>query len=603
MRYWLILILVMSVPSVNAEPEVTLKYLLPTGDMNQQTQALFVKESLGQIGINVELDYVSPSLFEDYVNGGGFARSVASHDLLMYPVSPWSDYFNQFDDGRIQMLPDFSWNYDFTEYSNPSLYKLGSNQPVFGSHTAMEFIEMLQVLNRQGSMDDYRSKLLEFMQYFMGELLFDIPMFRETEPVSIQNGFGDELSFNWDPNRSVLDHLMRGFRWERPNSTHTTIPGVVDDFLDTLEYVQDPLVYFDEEFNPHPAISYQYVSGDFGEVITFDGVPNRVARHTFFIPEDRYWSTGEVVTANDFVLGLQYNPYNQHLPEYLTYEIDTTISTNDSLSIFVDVGKMNTWDFYDLGNLKPIPTHIFGDGLQNFFGETSKMLESDEWQEFLDNPSLVGPFEIVGQTSLRMRDDYYFPTEDDMANYYGMEFLDMEILTNLNFSDFAPHTQTFPLYWQDQDILTIDIIDGDLTAFLSGDMDIINQEVEGFVSRERYTRSFPNLLVFNLGNTYLQDFRVRKAIAHALDREELRKIYPSMELSTSMLAGPSYFFEEDLAIPYSMNAAKVILNGGGLFHADTRTPEISDENEVSLIFNIFLVIFPILLKKYRIKSE
>lgn len=281
MRYLLILLLLVAIPHSTAKPEITLSFLLPTGDPVQQTQAFFIKESLKHIGINVELNYVSHELYDDYVNGRSFAASVASHDMLMYPISPWSDYFTQYDDERILMMPDFTWAYDYTESDSSSLYKLRSNRPVFGSHTAGEFINMIQLMNKY-SFSQYKVKLSEFMQYFMGELLFDIPMFRETQPVTIQMGFGDELSYHWDPNTSMLDHLKEGFRWMRPNGTHTIIPGVVDNFIDVLEYLMDPLIYFDEEFTPHPAIAYQYVSGDFGEVIIHDGIPIRVYRYSYY---------------------------------------------------------------------------------------------------------------------------------------------------------------------------------------------------------------------------------------------------------------------------------------------------------------------------------
>jgi ABC-type transport system substrate-binding protein len=258
--------------------------------------------------------------------------------------------------------------------------------------------------------------------------------------------------------------------------------------------------------------------------------------------------------------------------------VSTTLTTDDTISIYLLPGETTPDDYVTLGALNAMPEHLLGGQLELANGTTFAIGDdtlfnyqsSLQWNHFetVDGNIQIGPMRILEHDiansfwSFEDRADFPFPNEQDIKDSYTANKAAFDTLAaSMNttgwlapdLSTFAPHYQTAaqatPYYFaynggakpttQGIDTVVVKIIpdtNAALLAFEAGRLDSFGSSALGantvadhvanpdFNVFETFGISGPILLVFNLLNEHLQKRDVRYAIASVLDKSEMIKI-------------------------------------------------------------------------------
>lgn len=252
------------------------------------------------------------------------------------------------------------------------------------------------------------------------------------------------------------------------------------------------------------------------------------------------------------------------------YEAVDFVGTNDLFRFWIYADQATPDDYFSFGAFyPPTPAHILGGTLSN--GTTTGDVKStfwnpqdtDEWDhwESFEGQSAAGAYDIVefeaGEFySYRERADYWFNNEWDFEDYYTANTAALDAYGDargVDLSIFAPHAYTATpdaYYWaylaaeakptfqavKTFEYVVIDDINAALLQFEGGNLDTFTstalgaQKVDdhlakGFILKNVIPVRGPELLVFNLLHPDLKKYKVRAAISHVLDKDEIIKIH------------------------------------------------------------------------------
>jgi hypothetical protein len=357
-----------------------------------------------------------------------------------------------------------------------------------------------------------------------------------------------------------------------------------------------------------------------------DGAKNQsLIEWTYFINHDAMWAATvdkdgaaiptHAVDAEDFVLAFDMfkNPNTvlngkevfNNVAGYEAQDFDGITNHVFKFWIYEDLATPD--DYFTFGATSPVPAHILGGTLTN--GTYSSDVNDDAWNpqdtdewnnwESLEGHSLIGPYDIVDfkageYYAYRERADYIFPNEWDFdAGYAAHQTAFDAIDTTVDVSVFAPHIYTETpdaYYWaylggntkptfqalKTFEYVVIDDINANLLQFESGNVDSFTstalgaQKVDdhlaaGFILKNVVPVRGPELLVFNLLHPDLKKYKVRAAIAHVLDKDEILKIHDGFaEVHHSVVwAFQGKWYKDTWGLRYDYSAAYDLMDSMG----------------------------------------
>ncbi|MCY3414255.1 MAG: hypothetical protein INQ03_21600 [Candidatus Heimdallarchaeota archaeon] len=472
-----------------------LYYYTEAGSRNTESVALFVKQSLAPLGIDVRI-FAKP--FGQFVGDLLHVSSGRPFDLAHV----------RFGGGT--PTPDFGWHYASDQYFGYYMLQLADAdwqawQLEDIGYTQEEIDDMIYDIDYEMDISERLAKYEEFNDFYYNYLLYDLPLIAQNFRTAMWRGYGGPENELWDPQEGILTSRALGAVWEQneegrdSNSTHLRFSQSTpnqyildgyqsDDNAQTAlsQNTQTNLISYDRYNNPHPNIAWNYFQTEDG---TYDHDNNATTeeipllRFTFLFRDDAMWGAttdyegnaipATAASARDMVLAfdlmstfIESDAYDLSFEGdfagVVDYEASTTLFTDDTFNIWYDSRFVTPDDYIKYGAwVDVLPHHILGGNL-HYYNETDETTvispvevgmpfnpwDSQEWNhwETLEGVSHVGPYKMMtlkeGEYyNFRARDDWYFPNEWDVETYYDSadaEIQALETAFDIDLSMFAP---------------------------------------------------------------------------------------------------------------------------------------------------------------------
>lgn len=261
--------------------------------------------------------------------------------------------------------------------------------------------------------------------------------------------------------------------------------------------------------------------------------------YTLKLKEGLKWHDGEPLTADDIVFTvnsiLDENQNSHLISSFLVDGKPVEVEKIDDLTVEFTLPQISVPFMNKLGGIRPIPKHIF-EGEEDL-AKSDKNLE----------PIGSGPFKFKEiksgeKVELERFDDYF----DGKPNLEGVVF---RVIADPNSANTA-------------------LLNGELSARY-----ITTDDIEKFSGNENFNietfdEGMLNNMVFRLNNEALQNKDVRKAIAYAIDKDEIVSgVYKSEEYAEkaySIFVPMTQYHTHDLEqYEYNVEKAKELMKNAG----------------------------------------
>ena len=322
--------------------------------------------------------------------------------------------------------------------------------------------------------------------------------------------------------------------------------------------VNRALVYLDVDakWQPQLATTIPTLENGLAKITEVGG--KKVLTAQWEIQESAKWGDGTPVTCKDFALARKVaaSP-NVTVAEKETYTLVEKIEFDPATpkKCLFTYEKVR-WDFYQLGQFKPLPAHLEEAVFNKFEKEPQGYEKNSIFTKEPTNKGLYnGPYVI---TEVKLGDHITF---EPNTNFYGAQPKIKKIIVKL-----IQNTGTMEANLRSG---TIDMIS---TLGLTFDQAL---EFDKKVQAENlpYVVTFTPSLVyehidFNLDNPILKDLKVRQAMVHAIDRDSLTKsLFEGKQIPAIHFASPKDPWFADASkvkiYKYSKKEAEKILDDAG----------------------------------------
>ncbi|MCY3412684.1 MAG: hypothetical protein INQ03_13685 [Candidatus Heimdallarchaeota archaeon] len=451
--------------STYIETNFELYYYCAAGERTTESYALYIKQALAPLGIDVRI-YAKP--FGQFVADLVHQSTGRPFDLIHSRIHNYIEPSTMFD--FASPIPNLVANrylsdsfygsqvlqLDDKEWSDWQNYDVGYRQEEINSY-----------IRDIDTADNITKAYQDFNDFYMENLLYEIPLVSKVTRIAMWDGYrGSDHSY-WDTD-GIIRAISLGAHWDsnpegrEGNSTHLNlaIPAPREYVFDPYQsidaatrsltqFTHSSLLSFDPEGRPHPSLAWNFYNRD--TMLDHDHNSStadiEVTQYSFLLGNNSYWSENNQTTseekldATDLTLALDLFkvirsrndtriPYIEWIDEVLAYNSTTTLTRDDTLNIYMNSSDSANLRF--IGELKPIPHHLLG-GLLHF-NETNSTLSvdmpfhpwnSEEWDhwESYEGHSLVGEFALVllqeERLDFRARADYWYPNEWDISEYYN----------------------------------------------------------------------------------------------------------------------------------------------------------------------------------------
>ncbi len=451
----------------------------------------------------------------------------------------------------------------------------------------------------------------EFRMIFMTQLLYEVPLYSESERFIISSGMNwfNPLSkvYTHTPSSRVLDPLkevLKGAYWgdyvnPRYHDNGTLALPIAASKLDWEYFFQNPsrasiifptLGFFDSVGGIHPNTAMNYSIGSSDDVWNLE----------IHVREDVEWvnaSTGDLLTgyrvkAGDFALGIKLMESRGYLDELL----NVTFS-GELLSVEMSQG----YNWLQLFEVPAIPywylggdLHLengsvfraFQDGVGSGYLDYSALVktrlsieDSIEWGIFSKSPIQAGPYYlntsdplvyVPGSSAELVANPYYwFPNEDDGDFDLMTQSVEDPYFFAYNGTDRVNSLRIPRLKYIGYNDTTVEE-----EKLMQGEVDIsrrLSDDLYGLDWREfteRYS-VFVSLLpssgyrlLFNLGSPDVQNYDTRRGIVHAIDKAGIYAQSVTRVAKDSPV--PSYYvryYSDDWKVDFDQINADLLLPG------------------------------------------
>ncbi|RMG37143.1 MAG: hypothetical protein D6732_07315 [Methanobacteriota archaeon] len=477
--------------------------------------------------------------------------------------------------------------------------------------------------------------LSEFQRRYNEEWLLDLPLFSK---------LGAVVSYRqlqgFVPEDGLASSIFRGMHWSGNANRRADQGGTEDnlrmviqnpvgsfnpllsnspdyDELNSLIFPQ--LLLFDPQATPYPDLAIGYGIKD---------LENGTRLIDFKIRNNAKWMDNDGHALNPigpkdikFTFDMLRFPWVPTSSTNLVARLNSIRILNDT-SVQFSISRPSQSDLYLIGSQRIIPEFLLnvtltkqGSELGTIYGDKISPIESDEWTNFASLP-VTGSLYYVDSKSenlitLHVNPSYWYPTIDDIItpnwapqNNYFFDWNDNPSTTPIE-KPIQPYIQeiTYSIV-EDKSSAALQFHFGVFDIFRSQALDSKNLYTDDpdLVNLDFVPKSYVESFLINYDNLFLRDYRVRKALLAALNREEmLQVIGTSQEIQYSPISKAYTDFYNDLGgVKYNYELARDLFREAGFFAEDASTVSYSPRS-VNLPFPIysFLMIIPFALVKRK----
>lgn len=261
--------------------------------------------------------------------------------------------------------------------------------------------------------------------------------------------------------------------------------------------------------------------------------------YTLKLKEGLKWHDGEDLNADDIVFTVNSildENQNSHLrSSFLVDGQPVEVNKVDDLTVEFVLPQISVPFMDSLSGLQPIPEHIFE-------GEADLAKSSKNLEPIGSGPFKFKEFKSGEKVELERFEDYF----DGKANLEGVVF---RVIADPNSANTA-------------------LLNGELSARYITTDDIEKFEGNENFNIETFDEGMLNNMVFRLTNEALQNEDVRKAIAYAIDKDEIiTGVYQSEEYADkaySVFVPTTQYYTSDVeTYDYDVEKAKELLKNAG----------------------------------------
>lgn len=463
------------------ETNFKLDFYIPSGSRRDESYALYIKQAVAPLGIDVKI-FAKP--WGQFV-GELYGYTGQSYDMMTVgftggPATPRFRWLYH-SENQWAIIANHLNAPGFAEWQ---LQDTGVNQT--------ELDQQLTDIDLEFNMTKRQELFQAFNDLYFDKLLYNPPLVAPQSRVAVWKGWGGDDAALWDVNEGTNPIYSQpvGAKWESNRPTRAAhsntstfryaIPSPsltdMDPFqggdsakTNVVQWLSGGTVSFDGNWGFRPDWAWQFVYGDFGDMklVDYDNdystapTEEHVWRATVFLRDDAMWAdtidkdgnpvSGRAVNAKDVELVTAlFDYYQQRTDLYVNgednydqvvgWEINSTLRADDTFTVFlrpdlldpdsqiVHVG-MGGYPAFLLGNLGDDIHYTNTTGTYTFQlapDMAFDAFDSDEWNSFetLEGNTGTGYYEMVEKVdgqyySYRLRDDYYYPNLWDLPTYYG----------------------------------------------------------------------------------------------------------------------------------------------------------------------------------------
>lgn len=276
--------------------------------------------------------------------------------------------------------------------------------------------------------------------------------------------------------------------------------------------------------------------------------------YTVKLKEGLKWHDGEAITADDIVFTvnsiLDENQGSHLRGKFLVNGQAIEVNKVDDLTVEFILPEISVPFMSSLAGLRPIPEHVFA-------GETDLAKSPKNLEPIGSGPFKFKEFKSGEKVELERFDDYF----DGKPNLDGVVF---RVIADTNSANTALLNGEIHAKY-----ITVD----DIGRFESGDFNI-----------EVFDEGMLNNMVFRLTNEALQNEDVRKAIAYAINKDEIvTGVYQSekyAEKAYSVFVPNTLYHTSDVeSYDYNVEKAKELLKNAGYENLSLRLAYTSSSKE------------------------
>lgn len=277
--------------------------------------------------------------------------------------------------------------------------------------------------------------------------------------------------------------------------------------------------------------------------------------YTLKLKEGLKWHDGEAITADDVIFTIESTlDESQGAKSRSSFIVDgepVKVEKVDELTVNFILPEISVPFESTLAGIRPIPEHVFQ-------GEEDLAKSPKNLEPIGSGPFKFKEFKSGEKVELVRFDDYF----DGKANLDSIVF---RVVADANAQNTA-------------------LLNGELSAKYISTADLEKIESDGNFNVETFKEGLVSNMVFKLNNEALQDKNVRKAIAYAINKDEIiTGVYGSEEYAdkayTVFAPTTQYFTENVEKYEYNVEKAKELLKDAGYEEVDLRLAYINSSKE------------------------
>jgi hypothetical protein len=406
------------------ETNFELFYYTNSGSRTTESYALYVKQALAPLGIDVKI-FAKP--WGQFV--GDLLHSTAGQPFDIAHV--------RFSGGS--PTPAFDWHYGSSSFFGSAMLQLDNedwqaNQEADIGKTAAEIDDMIFDIDFELDLTKRLAAFETFNQFYFDNLLYDLPVVARSFITAMWKGYGGPNNELWSAQDGIVASRALGADWsltDMPETRKNYYSGLSNGFkaedtfrfsnrgpqaynldpdqsedseqTDLSRWTHNGLIQFDKDWQPHPDIAWNYYQETGLNLTDYTGLSSvgylnqtsgetnigenmtEATRYTFFVNPNAQWSAtkdadgndvaAHPVDANDFALayellynfilddGLEVNGEDTYLNAGLMgWNVSTTVTTDDTLTVWYDELGRTPDDDINFA-ISPLPAHLLGGDL------------------------------------------------------------------------------------------------------------------------------------------------------------------------------------------------------------------------------------------------
>ena len=550
------------------EQNFELKLIFSSDNILYDSIAQVFKQQMTPLFIDINLAGSPQPVFFSELTDFDFDLAIISLDTVTNNFPPLHDQFS----------PD--------SYTGNTIYRLNDDFVLSSINLSspQTFFDNINSYHTSNNIKDKINNAIEIQREYNDHISLDIPLISSSTIAVNWNDFE-----NFDISEGLIKSLFLGSTWSNNPNERISQSRSINEIhyaLYNFQQLNNPIYYQGRDgfLSLEPFYSSAFLIDKFNRlqpniVYSYEDIKNQDGTNTFIlnIRDDINWSDNEKLDASD--LKFTYDLVSSDwigATNYNDWKNVKSINIINDFQIEIIFYDQSIENPYNIANQFIIPEHILNstfivNDLQYHPYDGYSPFKSELWQNYTSNPITSGPYNYDLENSKNniveigiLNQDYWTPSILDYENHI------FNLTSNINHE---------PYYFIDQTSLSIQ----NLVYHVSGSKNIDqNSLINSLQSGSRDIIELPYLsttdifdqndfkitssgksgggivILYNVYNSHLYNFEIRKAISKAINRNDISKI---MGLGYSPQLNPisthyDLFYDQNTSIDYDYQYAR-----------------------------------------------